>query len=107
MPAKVVHVGDLTFPSKGDATAFFQKMLHRYDLGDKVSAKDAAVLSHLLAAHPEASTKIGSGIASFSVRSADFNTRCFWVNRIDGSTEKFSFRACYSPRASVRQLSNT
>jgi len=96
MPAKIVRVGELTFPSKGDATEFFQKMLYQYDLGDKVSAKDATVLSDLLAAHPEASMKIGSGIASFSVRSADFNTRCFWVNRTDGSTEKFSFRACYA-----------
>jgi hypothetical protein len=25
---------------------------------------------------------------------ADFGTKCFWVNRIDGTTEKFAHRAC-------------
>ena len=35
-------------------------------------------------------TKIGCGITDFSVRTADFGTKCFWVNRTDGTTEKFS-----------------
>lgn len=95
MPAKPVQVGDLQFVSKGDTTEFFKEILYRYELGDKVSAQDASVLAALLAMHPEASEKIGAGIESFSVRSADFGTRCFWVNRIDRTTEKFSFRSCY------------
>jgi hypothetical protein len=52
-------------------------------------------LTHLMHMHPEAAEKIGPGIESFSVRTADYGTRCFWVNRVDGTTEKFSFRACY------------
>ena len=36
----------------------------------------------------------GSGIASFSVRSADYGSKCFWVNRTDDSTEKFSIKGC-------------
>jgi len=60
-----------------------------------VSVEDFAVLSDLLLGHPEASDKIGTGIESFSVRSGDFGTQCFWVNRNDGTTEKFSFQACY------------
>jgi len=95
MPAKPVQIGQYHFTSKGQATEFFQEILYRYDLGDKVSSKDFLVLSDLLRLHPEALEKIGSGIESFSVRSADFGTRCFWVNRVDGTTEKFSFRACY------------
>lgn len=95
MPAKPVQIGNLHFPKKGDATAFFQEMLYRYDLGDKVSDEDVAILTDLVKMHPESSDKIGSGIADFSVRSGDFGTQCFWVNRTDGTTEKFSFRACY------------
>lgn len=95
MPAKPVQIGELHFSRKGDATKFFQEMLYRYELGDRVSAQDSAILSDLLSGHPEASNKIGSGVESFSVRSGDFGTQCFWVNRNDGSTEKFSFRACY------------
>lgn len=95
MPAKPVQVGSLHFPRKGDATKFFQEMLYRYDLGDKVSDEDTAILADLLLGHPEALQKIGTGIQSFSMRSGDYGTQCFWVNRLDGTTEKFSFRACY------------
>lgn len=96
MPAKPVQIGDLHFERKVDATEFFKQMLYRYDIGDRVSAKDSQILSTLLLMHPEASEKVGAGIESFSVRSGDYGTQCFWVNRIDGSSEKFSFRACYA-----------
>ncbi|WP_375783543.1 DCL family protein [Bradyrhizobium sp. Pha-3] len=69
-------------------------MLNRYDPGDKVSATDAAVLAEALKLHPEADEKIGPGIKDFSVRSAEFGSKCFWVNRTDGTTAKFSHTAC-------------
>ena len=69
-------------------------MLHKYDVGDKVSMTDAEVLHAALARHPDAIAKVGSGITHFSVRSADFGSQCFWVNRTDGTTEKFSYKAC-------------
>jgi len=95
MPAKPVDIGSLHFPRKGDATEFLRKILYKYDLGDKVSADDASILSDLIRMHPEATEKIGPGIDSFSVRSGDYGTQCFWLNRVDGSSVKFSFRACY------------
>ena len=94
MPAKPVQVGDLHFEKKGDAVQYFQDMLNGYQLGDKVSSEDTSVLRSLICMHPDYKVKAGLGIASFSVRSADFGTRCFWINRVDGSTEKFSFRSC-------------
>jgi hypothetical protein len=78
------------FEKRGDAVRYLKEMLHRYDLGDKVSDEDALVLQAALEHHPNSAEKIGTGIASFSVRSADFGTKCFWVNRTDGTTEKFS-----------------
>lgn len=95
MPVKQVKIGSLSFAKKGDADEFFKSMLYKYDLGDTVSADDAEHLISLLAMHPEADNKIGVGIESFSVRTADFGTRCFWVNRADGTAEKFSFKSCY------------
>jgi hypothetical protein len=94
MPAKPITIGSLHFARKGDAAAHLQAMLHRYDVGDKVSAADEHVLRSALALHPEAQTKLGCGITHFSVRSADFGTKCFWLNRTDGTTEKFSYKAC-------------
>lgn len=91
---KPVSYGPHHFESQTDAKAFLNAMLNRYDPGDKVSADDAAILSEALALHPEAADKIGSGIKDFSVRSADYGTKCFWVNRTDGTTEKFSHTAC-------------
>lgn len=94
MPAKPLSIGPLHFAKRADAAAFLQSMLHRYDVGDKVSAADEQVLRDGLALHPEAVVKAGCGIAHFSVRSADFGTKCFWINRTDGTTEKFSYKAC-------------
>lgn len=87
-------LGPLQFAKKGDAHAYLKEMLNRYDIGDKIGAADEAVLLAALQKHPEAAAKIGAGINYFSVRSADFGTKCFWVNRVDGTTEKFSYQKC-------------
>lgn len=94
MPAKPISFGSLHFARKGDAENYLMEMLHRYDVGDKVGVDDAKILQAALALHPDAEAKTGCGISHFSVRSADFGTKCFWVNRVDGTTEKFSFRSC-------------
>ena len=94
MPAKPLSIGSLHFAKKGDAAAFLQAMLHRYDVGDKVGPADEHILRAAVALHPAADSKIGCGITNFSVRSADFGTKCFWINRPDGTTEKFSYKAC-------------
>ena len=94
MPAKPITIGSLHFAKRGEANAFLREMLYRYDLGDKVSATDEDVLRAALALHPKANEKIGCGVTHFSVRSADFGSRCFWINRPDGTTEKFSYATC-------------
>ncbi len=94
MAKKPITIGPHHFGTKGDAAAFLRAMLHKYDVGDKVSAADAEILCSALARHPNAAAKMGGGISHFSVRSADFGTKCFWVNRLDGSSEKFSYKSC-------------
>jgi hypothetical protein len=94
MPAKPVTLGLHQFKKKGDAAAYLRAMLQKYDVGDRVSTDDAEVLRAALALHPDADAKMGCGITHFSVRSADFGSKCFWVNRTDGTTEKFSYKAC-------------
>ncbi len=89
---KPVTLGPKHFDKKGDAIAYLNAMLRRYDVGDRVNAADAVVLEAVLARHPEAKEKIGTGVKDFSVRSADFGTKCFWVNRTDGTTAKFSHK---------------
>jgi hypothetical protein len=90
-----ISIGEMHFRKKGDATAFIKAILNRYDPGDRVSERDAVVLTDLLKMHPESAEKIGAGIESFSVRTADYGTQCFWINRVDGTTERFSYKACF------------
>jgi hypothetical protein len=93
MPAKPITLGPMKFDKRGDAVAYLKSMLHRYDVGDRVSADDAVILQAALDHHPNAAAKTGCGITYFSVRTADYGTKCFWVNRPDGTTEKFSITA--------------
>lgn len=90
MPAKPISLGHMNFAKRGDAVKYLREMLYQYSLGDRVADGDAVILMAALEHHPGASEKIGSGVSHFSVRSADFGTRCFWVNRLDGTSEKFS-----------------
>lgn len=94
MPAKPITIGEHHFAKRGDAAAFLQAILHRYDVGDRVNTSDEQVLFAALALHPEARQKLGCGVSHFSVRTAEFRTKCFWINRLDGTTDKFSYKAC-------------
>jgi Protein of unknown function (DUF3223) len=71
MVKKPVTIGPHNFSKKGDAAAFLRAMLHRYDVGDKVSAADAEVLHAALALHPNAAAKMGAR-AALRVRHSDF-----------------------------------
>lgn len=94
MIKKPLTIGSHHFSKKRDAEEFLKAMLQRYDVGDRVSAEDRELLRAALELHPDAAAKVGAGITHFSVRSADFGIKCFWVNRVDGSSEKFSYRSC-------------
>ena len=89
-----VTIGNLHFSKKGDAISYFKKMLNKYNLGQRVSPDDHDVLLTALATHPDAAEKIEGGMSHFTVKKADFGTRCFWGNRADGSIVKFSYLSC-------------
>jgi Protein of unknown function (DUF3223) len=94
LAAQPIMIGSLHFAKKGDAAAHLKGMLQRYNVGDRVNDQDAVVLRAALERHPDHLVKIGCGITHFSVRSADFGTKCFWLNRQDGTTDKFSVNSC-------------
>lgn len=95
-----IVIGREVFTTQAEARERFRSILYKYRLGETIDAADAQFMTLALQRHPEAVTKIGSGIQSFQVRAADFITRCFWVDRVDGTSEKFSFNACYKPASS-------
>jgi hypothetical protein len=89
-----VEIAGHRFEKKTDALAFMKVMLNRYRPGDAVNSDDGAFLVEALKRHPEAITKIGVGVRGFEVRQADYGTQCFFVLRVDGSEERFSYKSC-------------
>jgi len=92
--AQPIKIGEKQFSKKGDALEFLKTMLGRYKLNERVSSPDFKFLVAALKNHPDYAEKVGSGIDHFEVRSADYGTRCFWIIRGDGSTERFSYKSC-------------
>lgn len=92
--AQSVEIAGHQFPRKTDALAFLKVMLNRYRPGDTVGAEDKAFLLEALRRHPDAASKIGCGVKSFEIRSADYGTQCFWILRVDGTDERFSYKSC-------------
>lgn len=92
--AQSVEIAGHYFPRKTDALAFLKVILNRYRPGDIVHAEDEVFLLEALKRHPEADIKIGSGVRGFEVRSADYGTQCFWILRVDGTDERFSYKSC-------------
>lgn len=83
------------------ALQFFKKMLGRYDIGETVSSpQDQSDLLALLIRYdavlaPGEPSKIGTGVSHFSKQWASaegYSTPCFYVHRVDGSIDDFSYR---------------
>ena len=83
---------------------------HRIDLEENsdistrryLSHKDKAVVISALENHPDASKKIGCGVDTIFVKSIwkkkgrnSVFSYCFYVKRVDGSEEDFSYLACF------------
>lgn len=92
--AQAVEIAGHQFHRKTDALSFLKAMLNRYRPGATVNDEDGSFLLQALKRHPEAITKIGCGVRGFEVRSADYGTQCFWILRVDGSEERFSYKSC-------------
>ncbi|XP_076951920.1 DNA-directed RNA polymerase IV subunit 1-like isoform X1 [Bidens hawaiensis] len=71
-------------------------ILYKYDVNHKLSQDDKLVAWKALFFHPRREEKIGIGLYEIKVgHHADHgNTRCFVVERIDGTTEDFSYHKC-------------
>lgn len=92
--AKPLVVGERHFRTRKEALEFFQAMLRSYSPGDRVRDVDAALLDELLKRHPQHAVKRGDGLDHFRVKGADFGSQCFFIYRVDGSFDDFSYTYC-------------
>ncbi|KAF2391713.1 DCL family protein [Pseudomonas frederiksbergensis] len=93
--AKPVVLPSIEFKKQGDADSFFKAMLGRYDDDEYLNDADEEIVYELLQRHPDAESKIGSGVVGiFRAHSIEHNSSCFHVHRIDGSKTDFSYKTC-------------
>ncbi|MFI8337262.1 DCL family protein [Pseudomonas taetrolens] len=98
--AKPVVLPSIRFEKQGDADAFFKAMLESYEDDEYLNSADEEVVYELLQRHPEAATKIGSGVVGiFRAPSLDHPSSCFHVHRVDGSKTDFSYKICVKAKS--------
>ncbi|KAJ7535684.1 hypothetical protein O6H91_12G042600 [Diphasiastrum complanatum] len=71
-------------------------ILHnKYLLGERLEAADDNVIQKVLLHHPRREQKVGCGLEFIKIdRHPNYEARCFFVVRKDGSSVDFSFRKC-------------
>jgi Protein of unknown function (DUF3223) len=86
------------FRTKGEARKFFSVLLQTGPLETPISDEsEHQMLLSLLGHHPEREEKFGAGVAHFFRRINRHpvkETRGFWVKRVDGTEEDFSYPKC-------------
>lgn len=89
-------LGAHSFSSKAAIGSRCKELLHRR-LGRIVAPDEEAFLRDLVAMHPQASAKIGCGVAGFEVWLSSYGTPRFVLIRTDGSRADFSYKVCLEP----------
>lgn len=95
MPKKppIIILG-VTYRTHEDLGDKCRSVLYSYSDGDVVVGEDDKFLRALLARHPDATRKIGIGVYGFWRGRSKHRTDCFYVDRIDGTADDFSFNKC-------------
>ncbi|KAM0035639.1 putative protein DCL [Helianthus debilis subsp. tardiflorus] len=91
-----VDVGYKKFDASVEMFDYFYKLLHYWPPNLNVNKYEHTMLLDLLKkGHLEAEKKMGTGINAFQVRyHPQWKSRCFFLVRVDGSADDFSFRKC-------------
>lgn len=96
MARKIQMVVDgQVFNTKKSLREKCQDILRRHDPGESLPHEDQRFLTRLVATyHPEADLKIGAGISRVRIDRDGYGYKCFWLDRVDGTTTDFSFNSC-------------
>ena len=82
--------------NKADTRKYIQRILKRYDVGQEVNNSDEIyLLTRLFEKHPHWEIKKGCGIKSIRVRQGSYNSKCFEILRLDGTTTDISYTQCF------------
>ena len=94
MPRKPLTIGERSFETQKTANLFIKDLLNSQPLKTPVPEPHHSFLRALVARHPRAAEKVGTGIHHFTVEPALGGTRCFYLTRADGTKTDFSTLKC-------------
>jgi hypothetical protein len=100
----VFQVGPFEFKSREACRRHLSGMLEAWWKKAEITGSDRDLLDALLERHPGVLQKRGAGVLRFFVSTAEPRGRCFWVWRVDGTAEHFSFMECLKPTSSHAKL---
>lgn len=91
--------------NKKDKIERCRHILYKYNVGDTITdINDGYFLLSIFKNHSEWETKKGVGISTISVINNFFKTRCFQLNRIDGTSTDISFTHSISNVSKISEI---
>ena len=93
---KTYTIAGKKFATKIATIKFIKSILYKYKLNEKLTGEDFDFMFELLKRRVDCKEKIGPGVKELIVRRHEkwLNTRCFYVVRIDDTSEAFGYRDC-------------
>lgn len=97
MPSIAYVLGGMTFAAKAHVERHARSVLRAGPIPRRLHADDAAFVADLLDLHARAEEKRGVGVRSLWVKANLYGEPGFFVERIDGTWEDFSYKKCLTP----------
>lgn len=97
MPAISYIVAGQLFETQKDLAAHVGAILRTYRPPARLEGEDADLMADLLLRHPSAERKIGCGVRAIWIRRNGPFGSGFYVERLDGTFEDFSYKQCLRP----------
>jgi len=92
--------------TKTEKEKCMKTILNSYKAGEVLNPTHFEYVYGMLENHPKYLEKIGCGIKNIKVDKSSFNTNCFYIVRIDGTTEGFSVKECITPKNNKQKAMN-
>lgn len=97
MPAISYTIAGTTFETQKDLVTYVSALLRSARPPIRLDGHDAAFMGDLLLRHPSAERKVGCGVAAIWIKRNGVFGNGFYVERIDGTFEDFSYKQCIRP----------
>lgn len=83
-------INNTEFKTQKEALDYFKNILNQCNINE-IIPQHFDDLYELLCRHPHAIEKIGCGVESFMIKPDGYGHKCFWLIRVDGTIEDFSY----------------